>query len=327
VFPLYLGLYQQNAAAALRLRNLESAEIRNVRLSFRAGNYTSSEFSCGTLPLIAKGRTAELPLYADFAPALLNLTENGRILGEVVIRYSMLGKEKELVRSAALDVYNRNVFSVRSEGEEGRSEVDWAGLAAFVSPTAPEVLEFSKYVTGLARTQRRTGVNGNLQFAAWLLEGLRAASIRVNAASAQGGIFEVQYPFQTMAYRSGSAVDVGLLFAASLEAVGIRAAIVPLDGDFVTVFSLGINEAAAGSQFNGLDSLLMVNDEVWLPLSMAKFNDGFMESWRAAAERLNSAFSNNEAVDFIILEDAWAVYPPAPLPAQGVRVNLPEQGR
>jgi tetratricopeptide (TPR) repeat protein len=129
-----------------------------------------------------------------------------------------------------------------------------------------------------------------------------------------------------MAYRTGTVTDVGLLYAASLEAVGIRAAIIPLDGDFITAFSLGINEAAAAGQFNGLDRLLIVDDEVWLPISMAKFNDGFMESWRGAAERLSAAFSAGENVDFIILEDAWAVYPPAPLPAQGVRVNLPEQG-
>jgi hypothetical protein len=334
VYPLYLGLYQDNPAAALRLRNLESAEIRNVRLSFRAGDYTSSEFPCGTVPLIARGRTVELPLYADFSPALLNLTENGRILGEVAIRYSMLGKEKILVRSAAVDVYNRNVFPVRSE-EAGGGSINWAGLAAFVSPTAPEALEFSKYVTGLARTRRRTGVNGNLQFAAWLLESLRAARIRTVSPGGTGntgkGIVEVQYPFQTLAYRTGTALDVGLLYAASLEAAGIRAALAIAGSsgdqpDYIVAFSLGINGAAARSNFNRPDSLLMVNDEAWLPLSMQRFNNGFMESWRAAEDRLAAAFSAGEPIDFIILEDAWAVYPPAPLPAQGLRLTLPEQG-
>jgi hypothetical protein len=259
-----------------------------------------------------------LPLYADFSPALLSLTENGRILGEVVIRYSMLGKEKAAIRSAAIDVYNRNTFPAG----------DMAGLAAFVSPTAPEVLEFSKYVTGLARTKRRTALNSNLQFAAWLFEGLRAASIRVTGASS---LTEIQYPFQTLVYRTGTVTDVGLLFAGTVEAAGIRAAIIPLGDDFITAFSLGINEASAAGLFNGLDSVLIVDDEVWLPLSMAKFNDGFIESWKAAADRLTTAFdsgesASSEAIEFIVLEDAWTVYPPAPLPAQGLRVNLPEQG-
>jgi tetratricopeptide (TPR) repeat protein len=329
VYPLFLALYQENPAAALRLRNLESAEIRNVRLSFRAGEFTSSEFNCGIVPLIPRGRTVEFPLYADFAPALLNVTENGRILGEVVIRYSFLGAERELIRSAALDVYNRGIFP----------SGDWTGLAAFVSPLAPEVLEFSKYITGLARTKRRTGLNGNLQFAVYLFHGLLENRIRMSgqeSALRQGPAqSEVQYPFQTIAYRTGSLLDVGLLYAGTLEAAGIRAAIIPRPGtgqslqaepDFIIAFSLGITEAAAAGQFNGLDSLLIIDDEVWLPLSMGKFNDGFMESWKAGAQRLSAVFSIGENINFIVLEDAWSVYPPAPLPAQGIRINLPEQG-
>jgi hypothetical protein len=52
----------------LTIRNNENAEIRDVRVSFRVAGYTASEFPCGNLPLIAKGRSAELPLYADFSP-------------------------------------------------------------------------------------------------------------------------------------------------------------------------------------------------------------------------------------------------------------------
>jgi hypothetical protein len=194
-------------------------------------------------------------------------------------------------------------------------------------------LEFSKYITGLARTKRRTGLNGNLQFAVYLFHGLLENRIRMSgqeSALRQGPAqSEVQYPFQTIAYRTGSAIDVGLLYAGTLEAAGMRAAIIPQPGagpDFIIAFSLGITEAAAAGQFNGLDSLLIINDEVWLPLSMGKFNDGFMESWKAGAEQLSAAFGAEESIDFIILEDAWSVYPPAPLPAQGIRINLPEQG-
>ncbi|MDR1046560.1 MAG: hypothetical protein LBL64_02190 [Treponema sp.] len=102
VYPLFLSLYQENPAATLVIRNDESAEIRNVRVSFRAGSYTVSEFPCGALAVIGKRRSAELPLYADFAPAILGFTEDGRILGEVLIRYTLLGKEREAVRSAVV---------------------------------------------------------------------------------------------------------------------------------------------------------------------------------------------------------------------------------
>jgi hypothetical protein len=147
VYPAFLPLYQQNPAGTVTIRNNENAEIRDVRVSFRAGDYTTSEFPCGTLPLIPKGRSAELPLYADFSPELLRFTDTGRILGEIVIRYRLLGTGKESVQ-----VHNRNAFP----------PADPSGLTAFVSSGSPDILEYAKHITGLARGNRWTGLNGNM---------------------------------------------------------------------------------------------------------------------------------------------------------------------
>jgi TPR repeat protein len=56
---------------------------------------------------------------------------------------------------------------------------------------------------------------------------------------------------------------------------------------------------------------------------MEAFNDGFMAAWDRGVEKLNAAFAGGEALDFVILNNAWAVYPPAPLPAQGGRAARP----
>jgi hypothetical protein len=321
VYPLFLSLYQGNPAATLVIRNDESAEIRNVRVSFRAGSYTASEFPCGALAVIGKRRSAELPLYADFAPAILGFTENGRILGEVLIRYTLLGKEREALRSVALQVHNRNTFPA----------FDTESLAAFVSPTTPEILEFSKYITGMARTQRRTALNQNMQFGMWLFEGMKAYGIYIESGTAfsprqeaSGARLEIQFPSQTLAYKSGSALDLALLYAGLLEAAGIRSALIPLEDDVVAALSLGIGQEQAATLFNGTDRILIVDDEVWIPLSMKHLNNGFAEAWAAALTGLQEVFETGEAVDFTVVEDCWAMYPPAPFPALGARISQPE---
>jgi hypothetical protein len=315
IFPLYLSLYQTNGAATLRIRNDESAEIKNVRVSFRAGSYTSSEFNCGTVGMIAKRRTAEIPLYADFAPAILNFTENSRILGEVVIRYTLLGKEREVVRGAALQVYNRNAYRWG----------DVSSLAAFVSPTSPEVLEYAKYVTGIARTHRRTGLNQNMMFGVYLFESLRSNGIDLRESNRPPeGIDEIQYPFQTLAYRSGSMVDMGLLFAGALEASGLRAALIPLGDEFIVAFDLGINkdDAVMAALFNGPNKLLVLGEEVWLPVAMSSFESGFIAAWEKGISRIDRILAGSEAADLVILEEAWGVYPPAPVLSQNMRITL-----
>ncbi|MFP3040390.1 hypothetical protein LQZ19_01090 [Treponema primitia] len=314
VYPLLLSLYRNNPAGIISITNNETAEIRNVRVSFRAGNYTASEYPCGTIPLLPKNRSAELPLYADFAPALLNFTENGRIVGELVIRYTFLGKERAVVRNGAVQVYNRN-----------RTAEDPAALAAFVSPTNPETLEAAKFFAGLARSKRRTGLNQNMESAVYLFEGLLAGDLWLRDNSDAAALNMVQFPAHTLTFRSGTAADLGLLLACLLEGMGIRAALIPQENDFITAFSLGIGVAAADSLFNDMSKLLVVNDEVWLPLSMAAFNRGFINSWEEAAEQLGRAFKAEENVEFIILGDTWGIYPPAPLPAQALQFIQPRE--
>jgi hypothetical protein len=223
-----------------------------------------------------------------------------------------LGKEKESVQTVSLQVYNRNAFPPG----------DAAALAAFVSPGSPEILEYAKRVTGLARSRLRTGLNRNMQAAVWLFEGLRAAGVRLDGTHTAEG--EAQFPAETLGFRTGNRTDIGLLYAAALEASGIPAALVPLDGaagspDLVIACYLDVDQAGAELLFSSLDRVLVLDGEAWLPLSMNAFNGGFIAAWDGGAEALNGFFAGGGEADFIALENAWGFYPPAPLPAQGVR--------
>ena len=308
MYPVFMQLYQNNEVGSLIIRNNENAEIRDVRVSFRALGYTASEFPCGTLAIIPRGRSAELPLLADFSPNILRFTDKGRILGEVVVRYRFLGQERESVRSVIVATNNRNMVAPG----------DTAALAAFISPTSPETVDYAKHIAGLARNSRRTGHNESFQFAIWLLEGLRAAGIRLGNTYTDPD--EVQFPAETLSFRSGSTRDLALLFAGGLECVGIPAAFIRTEKDFMVAVSLGISQSAAETLFNGLDKILVIDGEVWLPLSMTAFNDGFTASWTRGYRTLNETFKAGGIAEFIKVEESWASYPPAPLPEQGGRV-------
>jgi hypothetical protein len=166
-----------------------------------------------------------------------------------------------------------------------------------------------------------------MQFGMWLFEGIRAYGMDISEElrewrRTKGS--EVQFPAQTLAYKSGSALDVALLYAGLLEAAGIRAAVIPLGDDVVTALSLGIGQAQAAALFNGTDRILIVEDEVWIPLSMKDLNKGFPAAWTAAVTELQEVFGMGEEIDFTIIEDCWGMYPPAPFPALGVRISQPE---
>jgi hypothetical protein len=317
VFPIFLPLYRESPIGRLRITNRESAEIRNIQVSFRAGNYTASEYRCAEVPVLYKGRTGDIFLYADFDRSLLNFTTSGRIVGETVIRYEILGSSRTITKTTAIQVYNRN-------------NCLWAdplGLAAFVTPRSPEILRTAKYLTGISRSRLRTGLNMNLQFGIYLMEGLIAGGIR----SAQNpetpyalrekreGVDTVQFPFETLNYRTGDVDDLGILYGALLEASGISAVFIPLEDDFIVAFSLDLSEAEARSHFNGTDRLLIMGDRVWIPLAFSTFDQGFINAWEEGIEKLSRA----EAASLVDLAAAWAIYPPADLPIQEQRFSFP----
>jgi hypothetical protein len=312
-----MQLYQTNGAGSLVIRNNENAEIRDVRVSFRASPYTASEFPCGSVSFIARGRNAELPLLADFSPEILRFTDKGRILGEVIVRYRFLGQEREAIRSVILAAHNRNTVV----------EGDPAALAPFISPMSPETVDYAKFIAGLARNDRRAGHNQNFQYAIWLLEGLRASGVILGNTyenkTGDGRNVVVQFPAETLSFRSGSSRDLALLFAGGLESAGISAAFISINNEegfeFLVAVNLGINQAAAETLFNGTGKILIIDGGAWLPLSMSAFNEGFTAAWARGVKVLDETFKAGKQADFVMVEEAWAVYPPAPLPEQGGR--------
>ena len=314
IYPAFSAIYQKNPIGTVSVSNNENAEIRDVRMYFRAGNYTSSEFLCGAVSIIPRGRSVNIPLLADFSNDILRFTDTGRIIGEVVIRYRFLGQEREVVRTVTAAVHDRSRVTAK----------DTAALAAFVSPSLPETLDFSRMIAGLEKANRRTGHNQKMSYAIWLFETMR----QVIANNGQQSFFtSVQFPAETLLYRSGASHDLALLFAACLESVGIGSALISAgsedktESELLAAVSLGVNQSAAQTLFNGTDQILIVGDNVYLPLSMSALSEGFMAAWSRGASVLNNAFSSGEVCELVVIQEAWSIFPPAPLPELG-RSNI-----
>lgn len=311
VFPVLYTIYKEESFGTVYVSNDETAEIRNVRVSLRSDGYTASEIECGVIPTLPKHATQSLPLIADFSEAILNFTENGQIPAEVVIEYDLLGQKRTAVSQIIIPVYNRN-------------QMRWADpavLASYVSTSSQEVLEFSKYLVGVSRRYLRTGLNRNMQFAMYVFEGMRLAGIQLDSEPAtpydsyhlDASILDyIQYPYQTMLYKSGDKDDLGVLFMSLLQSVGIKSSFIATADDFIVIFNTEIKAERAGNFFNSNERYVVLDEEnVWLPLSMKSLGEGFINSWYKAVEEINYATENEEDYYFVDIADAWTMYPPA----------------
>lgn len=324
VYPLVSGLYKENQVGTLSIFNNEQAEIRNVEISFQVPGYTNSAMSCGTMGLINKQDTVEFPLLADFSEEIYKFTENGKMSGEVIINYEMLGVMRRLVKAQTIQVYNRN--AVRW--------TDPAMLAAYASANAIEVLDYSKFAVGLARSRLRTGLNQPMQFGMYLFEGLRIGGMTRSedpatpyvATHLDANLLDyIQYPFQTLSFSTGDCDDLGLLYAATLQSVGIKASYLPIGKDFLVALCLGIAPSDADKFFDQDVNYFEYAGEIWIPLSMATLREGFVNSWYAALDALDELEASGEIPVWIALGEAWQLYPAVGIAGEGSSFKKPAE--
>ena len=324
VYPLFMQLYKNDPVASVVLTNGESAEIKNVTVSFTAGKYTSSALKSETIPVLKKMKSVSVDLPVDFSSDLLSFAENGMLSGNLVIEYELLGKKKSTVQGVSLKVSNRNSYRWG----------DTESLAAYISPDTPEVLEYAKYVAGIARNKLYSGMNRNIQFAAAMFDALKSSGI-VYSGDKTTPYSEyhlsdksdyIQYPLQTMDFSSGDLDELGILYASCLESVGIGTAFIPMEEDFLVLVDTQLKPSSAASHFANTDTLVITDDTVYFALSMAAFESGFTKSREKGSKLIEQINQSDEVYyDFIETHLAWQNYPPAIYTGYGDVLARPTQ--
>lgn len=314
LFPVYASMYKTVPLGYATIRNVSSAEVSDVHVSFRAGKYSASDKECEVFSSLSRYKSKEIPVYADFGPEILRFSEDGKINGELVISYKFLGKRLTEIQNIVLDVKHRNSFSWN----------DPASLACFIDNGAPEILEAAKYIAGAEILNLKPGMNSPFQYAAAITEGLRLAGIVYSQDTVSPYTKfrngdendSVQYPLQTLSLLSGDYDDLGILVCSCLESFGVGTGYIACDDDFLVLVDTGIAPDKKSNQFTGED---VISDEntSWLALSMKNFSKGFTESRSAAAKKLSAlkklaSSSEDEEPPFEIVDThaAWENYPP-----------------
>lgn len=314
-FPVFVSAYRTCPIGTLILRNNSGAEVKDVHVSFKAGKYTSGSFESAVIKQIRKYGTEEIPLCVDLSDEILKFSENGKLSGEIVVNYKFLGKQMQAVHNVVLSVYNRNAF-VWS---------DSTALSAFVSPDTPEVLEFAKYVAGIARNSFVSGMSRNLQMSAAMYEALRLSGIVYSKDKItpyteyhkSEQLDKIQYPLQTMNYLSGDYDDIGVLLMSCLESVGVQTGYLVLDDDFIVLVNSGVKAGAELNAFSNADGLV-IDDSVYFGLSMADFDKSFAASRKSASKKIAKAVSESgDTLEFTNVHEAWKMYSPAAFSGYG----------
>ena len=182
------------------------------------------------------------------------------------------------------------------------------------------------------RVHARPEIDKFLQYGMGLFEGLRVYGVvwtpdptmpYAEARKDASKLAYIQYPYQTLSYKSGDSDAVALAVAEALESVAVPAAIAALSEDVIVAFPLDMNVSKARTSFANANDFIFQDDKAWVPLRASMIRDGFLRAWKAGAELWQSHAS--ESPKLVPIDDAWKEYSPIALADVDFKPNKPSE--
>ena len=321
VFPVFYSWYNDNSFGTVEVCNEEDASITDVTVYFYQPQYMGQPRDCGKTAILKKGESFAVDLKAFFNENMLSLNEKTDTMANIIVEYKYLGAKRSETFPMIVPVYGRNNMS----WEDDRC------ASAFVSSKDPAAMWFAKYVTSIVREDIRSGVPQNIQYAMAVFEALDQFGI--NYVKDPTSAFEdnvgtasidfLQFPYQTLMYRGGDCDDLSILTCSLLESIGIKTAFITIPGHIFMAFDSGLSVAEAKEYFGSLDSLIVDQNKVWVPLEITLSDEGFNKAWSKGAWEWNTANRSGDAMIYP-MEASWKIYKPVSVPGAAAKFTLPE---
>lgn len=324
ILPVFYQYYDSHPIGRALLVNKGRQPARDMKVSVFIRSYMDSPKTTNVPDEVPAGGSREIDLYALFTEKVLEITEGTKVSAEIEVSFTA-GKESWISSS---------VQTLRLENRNASIWDDNRRAAAFVTARDPAVLAYAKAVASLVRS----GENKVLDYA------LRAA-IAMHGALGLSGIGYVpdpktpyiqfvknaaaidflQFPRQTLSYKSGDCDDLTVLYAALLSAASVDTALVTVPEHIYLAFALDLPAESAARFLGGSEDLIVRDGRAWMPLEVTLVRESFLSAWQEGARQWRQYAGGTDA-GFYPLTDAWKLFEPVGLPGEATAMP-PADGR
>jgi TolA-binding protein len=320
VFPIFYKHYDDHPIGRIVLRNFETSAATDIKAWVNVKRYMDEAKPAGVPLKVVPGASGEILLYGLFTDSILEITEATKLPVSVTLEYSQYGKTYRDEYVGTLDVLDRNAITWDDDRK----------AAAFISSKDPEALTWSKTVATAIKDLMNLSVNQNLQATMAVHETLRiqkftylkdpSSALETNNKQV---VDFIQFPRQTLGFRSGKCSDLTVLYCSLLEAIGVSTALITTPGHIFMAVDLEMDPGDVGSVFNHPNDLIIREGKVWLPIETTERSEDFIYAWREGARQWRDASAKKTSA-FIPVRDAWKEYQPVAYSAGGKIVAPPD---
>jgi tetratricopeptide (TPR) repeat protein len=135
----------------------------------------------------------------------------------------------------------------------------------------------------------------------------------------------LQFPRQTLAYKSGDCDDLAVLYAALLSAASVDTAFITVPGHIYLAVALDSAPENAVKVLGSAEDLIIRDGRAWVPVEVTLVRESFLAAWQEGAREWREYAGKPEA-GFYPLAEAWKLFEPVGLPG-GADVTPPSNER
>jgi tetratricopeptide (TPR) repeat protein len=318
IYPVFYKFYDDHPIGTAVLHNWEKAAISNVKVSVWVKEFMTDPKEVKGPDQIDPGKDSTVDLYGLFKKDILNNTEDTKVSATISLSYMLNGKVVNKDSVQTIKVLKRNSLTWDDDQK----------AAAFVSPNDPTAAKFAKNVASAISGKGNTSVEPTIRMAAAIhdaltLYGLTYTTDPVATLNSDNKTVDyIQFPQQTLDYRSGKCSDFSALYATMFEAVGLETAFITIPGHIYMAVKLSLGPDDARAAFTHKDDLIIKDNKVWLPIEITLREGGFVKAWQLGAKEWRENLVNNQA-KLYPLHDAWKIYAPVGFAATASDIKVP----
>lgn len=315
IYPLFSALYkyyETTPAGKITITNISKKDVKKVKASVMVKDYMDYPTASKTVDVLKAGESIDIDLNMLFSNRVLGVTEDTPLSANVSVNYIVAERDFTKDETITFKLYNRNAMTWDDDQK----------LASFITPKDTPIKVFARSVVQQYQNERVNILNYNMQSALEIFNALGAYGLTyvpdpktpyakfVEDASA---VDYIQYPRETLRFRTGDCDDMTALYCSLLENVGISTSTVTIPGHIFMMLDTGVSRYDYREITDDRGLIIEKDERVWIPVEVTLAGKSFLSAWQEGAKQYNQALLNNDDVGLHTSAEAWKLYSPVTL--------------
>jgi DNA-binding beta-propeller fold protein YncE/Flp pilus assembly protein TadD len=310
IFSANYKYYQKNPVGQISVRNNTQSDFANVKLSFFFKDFM--DFPSDTVvPEVKAGEKVDVNLSATLNNRILNITEDTPIQCQMTLTYYQDGVEKTFTLNKPVKVLSKNAIVWDNT----------ARLANFITVKDGPISSFRTFALLEKKNFEKEAemLDENLLTGLMVWEALGEYGVTYLAdpvspyavlkSSGNMMLDTVQFPRNTLKFKSGDCDDLTALFASIYEASGLHVALLDFPGHIALMFDTGETEASTVGIPE--EYLIKYDNTYWVGVETTMVGKSFYDAVVHAADLYRKMEKDLKVID---VRTSWSEFEPVTLP-------------